>query len=80
MNRILVIGGTDNSSGAGLFADFKTLSKLGAEVRFAVSAVTAQNEERLFHSENIPVANFTAQLDSIDLSSVRSVKIGMIPN
>ena len=48
MNRILVIGGTDNSSGAGLFADFETLSKLGAEVRFAVSAVTAQNEESCF--------------------------------
>ena len=80
MNRILVIGGTDNSSGAGLFADFETLSKLGAEIRFAVSAVTAQNEERLFHSETIPVANFTAQLDSIDLSSVSSVKIGMLPS
>ena len=58
MNRILVIGGTDNSSGAGLFADFETLSKLGAS-SLCCSAVTARNEEFVSFSNHSVEAHST---------------------
>ena len=44
MTKILVIGGTDCSGGAGVSADIETITKLGGYCYLCVTAVTAQKK------------------------------------
>ncbi|MFI8416578.1 bifunctional hydroxymethylpyrimidine kinase/phosphomethylpyrimidine kinase [Serratia sp. NPDC078593] len=83
MKRInaLTIAGTDPSGGAGIQADLKTFSALGAYGTSVITALVAQNTcgvQSVYHIEPAFVA---AQLDSV-LSDVRidSAKIGMLAN
>ena len=83
MKRInaLTIAGTDPSGGAGIQADLKTFSALGAYGTSVITALVAQNTrgvQSVYHIEPDFVA---AQLDSV-LSDVRidSTKIGMLAN
>ncbi len=43
MNRILTIAASDSGGGAGIQADLKTITVLGAYGMSALTAVTAQN-------------------------------------
>jgi hydroxymethylpyrimidine/phosphomethylpyrimidine kinase len=80
MSRLLVIGGSDSSGGAGVFADVKTCHDLGCEVFVAVTAVTAQNERRHYHSHVLPKQTLQSQLFALGDSEIDAVKIGMLPN
>ena len=80
MPRLLVIGGSDSSGGAGVFADVKTCHDLGCEVSVAVTAVTAQNERRHYHSHVLPKQTLQSQLFALGDSEIDAVKIGMLPN
>jgi hydroxymethylpyrimidine/phosphomethylpyrimidine kinase len=80
MPRILVIGGSDSSGGAGVFADVKTCYDLGCEVSVAVTAVTAQNARKHYHSHVQPKQTLQSQLSALGDSKVDAVKIGMLPN
>ena len=42
-SKILIIAGSDSSGGAGIQADIKTVTALGAYAMTAVTAVTVQN-------------------------------------
>ena len=42
-SKILIIAGSDSSGGAGIQADIKTVTALGAYAMTAITAVTAQN-------------------------------------
>ena len=42
-SKILIIAGSDSSGGAGIQADIKTATSLGAYAMTAVTAITAQN-------------------------------------
>lgn len=46
--RILIVAGSDSSGGAGIQADLKTVSALGAYGMTAVTALTAQNTTGVF--------------------------------
>ncbi|WP_226571023.1 bifunctional hydroxymethylpyrimidine kinase/phosphomethylpyrimidine kinase [Mangrovibacter yixingensis] len=81
MKRInaLTIAGTDPSGGAGIQADLKTFSALGAYGCSVITALVAQNTRGVQSVYRIEPDFVAAQLDSV-LSDVRidSTKIGML--
>ncbi|QCR35312.1 bifunctional hydroxymethylpyrimidine kinase/phosphomethylpyrimidine kinase [Nissabacter sp. SGAir0207] len=83
MTRInaLTIAGTDPSGGAGIQADLKAFSALGAYGTSVITALVAQNTHGVQSVYRIEPGFVAAQLDSV-LSDVRidSAKIGMLAN
>lgn len=81
MKRInaLTIAGTDPSGGAGIQADLKAFSALGAYGTSVITALVAQNTRGVQSVYRIDAEFVDAQLDSV-LSDVRidSAKIGML--
>lgn len=77
--RILIIAGSDPSGGAGLQADIKTVTALGAYAAAAVTAITVQNTRGVsaVHpvSPGIIRDQIVAVLDDIGADAI---KIGMI--
>ncbi|KFC80506.1 bifunctional hydroxymethylpyrimidine kinase/phosphomethylpyrimidine kinase [Buttiauxella agrestis] len=75
----LTIAGTDPSGGAGIQADLKTFSALGAYGTSVITALVAQNTCGVQSVYRIEPAFVAAQLDSV-LSDVRidTIKIGML--
>ena len=80
MPRLLVIGGSDSSGGAGVFADLKTSHDLGCDVSFALTAVTAQSDRRHYHSHVLPREALQSQLFAMEDCEIDAVKIGMLPD
>src|SRR5258708_266620 len=75
----LTIAGVDPSGGAGIYADLKTFSALGAYGMGVVTALTAQNTCGVSAVSPVPVDFVTAQLESIFADiRVDVVKIGML--
>jgi hydroxymethylpyrimidine/phosphomethylpyrimidine kinase len=80
MSAIAVtIAGSDSGGGAGIQADLKTFSALGVYGASIVTAVTAQNTERVGAIHEVPPHVIAAQIDAVfsDLA-VGAVKIGML--
>lgn len=77
--RILVIAGSDSGGGAGIQADIKTVTMLGAHAITAITAITAQNTLGVQDVHQVPTDMVLAQMDSVigDIG-VDAVKIGMI--
>ncbi|MDC9590661.1 bifunctional hydroxymethylpyrimidine kinase/phosphomethylpyrimidine kinase [Xenorhabdus sp. XENO-10] len=77
----LTIAGTDPSGGAGIQADLKTFSALGAYGTTVITALVAQNTMGVQSVYNLDPLFVAAQLESV-LSDVRidSAKIGMLSN
>lgn len=79
--NVLTIAGTDPSGGAGIQADIKTLSALGAYATAAITAVVAQNTQGVRGFVALEPAFVADQIDAV-LDDVRidAVKIGMVGN
>ncbi|MBY4870211.1 bifunctional hydroxymethylpyrimidine kinase/phosphomethylpyrimidine kinase [Burkholderia sp. Bp9017] len=79
--NVLTIAGSDSGGGAGIQADLKTFSALGAYGASVITALTAQNT-RGVTGVHTPDASFvTAQLDAVfDDIRIDAVKIGMLAN
>ncbi|WP_175889466.1 bifunctional hydroxymethylpyrimidine kinase/phosphomethylpyrimidine kinase [Burkholderia cepacia] len=79
--NILTIAGSDSGGGAGIQADLKTFSALGAYGASAITALTAQNTRGVTGVQAPDAAFVTAQLDAV-FSDIRidAVKIGMLAN
>jgi hydroxymethylpyrimidine/phosphomethylpyrimidine kinase len=77
--RILIIAGSDSGGGAGIQADIKTVTMLGAHAMTAVTAITAQNTLGVDAVHAVPTEIVIAQIASVvsDIG-VDAVKIGMI--
>ena len=54
--RILAIGGSDPSGGAGIQADIKTITMLGGYAMAAITAVTVQNTLGVSAANPLPAA------------------------
>ncbi len=79
--RILTIAGSDNSGGAGIQADLKTVSVLGGYGMSVLTAVTAQNTQGVESFEAVSAALVEAQLRTImDDVGVDAAKTGMLAN
>ena len=77
--RLLIVAGSDSGGGAGIQADIKTATMLGAHAMTAVTALTAQNTLGVQQVMPVPADMVVAQMRSVieDLG-VDAVKIGMI--
>ena len=77
--RIVTIGGSDSSGGAGIQADIKTFSVLGVYSTSVITAVTAQNSKGVQDKLEIPVELVDSQVRSIiDDIGVDYAKTGML--
>jgi len=74
--RVLFIGGTDSSGGAGVARDIATATRLGAEACLAVTAVTAQTDHGVTARLQVPAEQVVAQIRAAP--PVGAVKIGML--
>jgi hydroxymethylpyrimidine/phosphomethylpyrimidine kinase len=75
----LTIAGSDSGGGAGIQADMKTFSALKVYAASVITALTAQNTQRVSAIHDVPPAFIRAQMDAVfsDLN-VKAVKIGML--
>jgi hydroxymethylpyrimidine/phosphomethylpyrimidine kinase len=75
----LSVAGIDPSGGAGIYADLKAFSALGAYGTGVVAALTAQNTQAVTGVHGVPPAFVRLQLDTL-FADVRidSAKIGML--
>lgn len=75
----LTIAGSDSGGGAGIQADLKTFSALGAFGTSVISAVTAQNTQGVQAVEDVSPSMIGAQIDAIFADmAVGATKIGMV--
>lgn len=77
--NVLTIAGVDPSGGAGVLADIKTFSALGAYGAGVIAALTAQNTQGVTGVQAVPVEFIAQQLDTLfaDLR-IDAVKLGML--
>jgi len=77
--KALTIAGVDPSGGAGVFADIKTFSALGAYGAGVIAALTAQNTRSVTGIHGVPPDFVRLQLDTLfDDVRIDAVKIGML--
>lgn len=77
--NVLSIAGTDPSGGAGIQADIKTFSALGAYAMSAITAVVAQNTQGVRSFVSLEPAFVCDQIDAVfEDVRVDAVKIGMV--
>ena len=79
MANVLSIAGSDPSGGAGIQADLKAFSALGAYGMAVITALTAQNTQGVQSFQTVDPAFVAEQIDAI-FADVRvdAVKIGMV--
>ncbi|QGT98680.1 Hydroxymethylpyrimidine phosphate kinase ThiD [Candidatus Syntrophocurvum alkaliphilum] len=79
MKCVLTIAGSDSCAGAGIQADLKTISALGAYGLTVITAVTAQNTKGVIKVQEINPDIVEAQLEALfsDIN-IDVVKIGML--
>jgi len=80
-SRVLTIAGSDSGGGAGIQADLKTFAALNVYGMTAITAVTAQNTERVSSVHVLPATMVADQIDAVaEDIGVDVVKIGMLAN
>lgn len=78
---VLAIAGSDSSGGAGIAADIKTGGAFGVFVATAITALTAQNPERVAAIYPTSPAALRAQIDAVCESlPAHAIKLGMLGN
>jgi hydroxymethylpyrimidine/phosphomethylpyrimidine kinase len=75
----VTIAGSDSSGGAGTQADLKTFAALGVYGASVITALTAQNTQKVAAVFDVPADFIAAQIDAVfsDLD-IGAVKIGML--
>jgi hydroxymethylpyrimidine/phosphomethylpyrimidine kinase len=77
--KILSVAGFDGSGGAGITSDAKIFSKLGIFGLSAVTAMTAQNPDKIYKIERVSDVFFSAELEAVfEYFKVDAVKTGLI--
>ncbi|HUZ47130.1 MAG TPA: bifunctional hydroxymethylpyrimidine kinase/phosphomethylpyrimidine kinase [Terriglobia bacterium] len=81
MPRVLIVAGSDSGGGAGIQADLKTVSALGAYGMTAITAVTAQNTLEVLGVVEVD-AKFVARQMEVCFADIGcdAVKTGMLSN
>ncbi|MGE3333330.1 MAG: bifunctional hydroxymethylpyrimidine kinase/phosphomethylpyrimidine kinase [Rhodospirillaceae bacterium] len=77
--RVLIVAGSDSGGGAGIQADIKTVTVLGAYAMTAVTAITVQNTQGVTAVHEVPLDIVAGQIDAVagDIG-IDVVKTGML--
>ncbi|MBQ4874913.1 MAG: bifunctional hydroxymethylpyrimidine kinase/phosphomethylpyrimidine kinase [Rickettsiaceae bacterium H1] len=75
--KILSIAGSDSSGGAGIQADISTIVNLGGMAMTAITAVTAQDKNKVYDVHFVPLAIIAKQIE-VTIGCADAVKIGML--
>ncbi|MCP3056037.1 bifunctional hydroxymethylpyrimidine kinase/phosphomethylpyrimidine kinase [Aurantimonas marianensis] len=76
---VLAIAGSDSSGGAGIAADIRAAQDLGATLRFALTAVTAQSDRQVTAIHPVPLDTLREQIRvALQDGTVGAIKIGML--
>ncbi len=77
--RVLIVAGSDSGGGAGIQADIKTVTALGAYAMTAVTAITVQNTQGVTAVHEVPLDIVAGQIDAVagDIG-IDVVKTGML--
>jgi hydroxymethylpyrimidine/phosphomethylpyrimidine kinase len=77
--KVLTIAGSDSGGGAGVQADLKVMTSLGAYGMTVITAITAQNTLGVMRIQDIELDVIKAQIDAVlgDIGA-DTVKIGML--
>jgi hydroxymethylpyrimidine/phosphomethylpyrimidine kinase len=79
MRTALTIAGSDSGGGAGIQADLKTFAAFRVYGTTAITAITAQNTERVHDVLTLPPELVTAQVDAVAADiRIDAVKTGML--
>ncbi len=79
--RVLIIAGSDSAGGAGIQADLKTVSALGAFGMTAITALTAQNTTGVFGVLEIEPEFVVKQIETCASDiGCDAIKTGMLPS
>jgi hydroxymethylpyrimidine/phosphomethylpyrimidine kinase len=79
MKCILAIAGSDSCGGAGIQADIKTITSLGAHALTVLTVVTAQNSLGVTAIHKVPARFISTQIETLIEDIVPdAVKIGMV--
>ncbi|MCL5292248.1 MAG: bifunctional hydroxymethylpyrimidine kinase/phosphomethylpyrimidine kinase [Actinobacteria bacterium] len=79
MRKVLAIGGSDPSCGAGVQIDAFTIARFGALPYTAITAVTAQNSAGVTRVMSVPKNLLQEQIDAVLADSpVDAIKTGML--
>lgn len=79
VKRVLTIAGSDSGGGAGIQADLKTITVLGAFGMSVVTALTAQNTRGVMGIHEVPAAFVAMQFDAVASDiGVDAAKTGML--
>ncbi len=78
--RVLLVGGSDSSSGAGIQTDLKFINSLECEGLFAITALTSQTHEKVLDKGEVENRLFDQQLNSAlsQLGPKGVIKTGML--
>lgn len=77
--KVLIIAGSDPSSGAGIQSDLKVATSLNVFCATVITSLTAQNSTHFYGTFNLPVEFFAKQLESVlDDFEFDAIKIGMV--
>jgi hydroxymethylpyrimidine/phosphomethylpyrimidine kinase len=77
--RVLVVAGSDSGGGAGVQADIKTITALGAYAATAITALTAQDTHGVREILPVPPAFVAAQMRAVlDDIGADAIKTGML--
>ena len=77
MNKILSIAGSDSCSIAGIQADIRTATRFNTYCATAITALTAQNSNKILAIQNADPLFFSKQLDAL-FSDIKFNAIKMI--
>lgn len=79
LGRVLIIAGSDSGGGAGMQADLKTLTALGAYGASAITALTVQDSEAVHEVWPVPPEVLRRQIEvALADPGADAVKIGML--
>lgn len=77
--RVLIVAGSDSGGGAGIQADIKAVTALGAFAMTAITALTAQNTEGVHGVMAVPTAFIRQQIAVVlDDLGADAIKTGML--
>lgn len=78
---VLIFAGSDPSGGAGLQADIQAVSALGAHPLTVVTALTVQDNNRVFNVHPVPAGLVQQQAHALmNKMEIAAVKIGIVGN